>query len=78
MAFVGVAWHGSEDEFQGFVDEHGLTFPQISDDAGAVFDRFEVPIQPAWAVVTPDGEVSTLLGALDEERLDDVLSDATS
>ena len=24
--FVGVAWTGSDDSFQAFIDEHGLTF----------------------------------------------------
>ena len=25
--FVGVAWTGSDESFQDFIDEHGLTFP---------------------------------------------------
>ena len=32
--FIGVAWTGNDSDFQGFIDEHGLTFPQISDDPG--------------------------------------------
>jgi peroxiredoxin len=74
--FVGVAWQGNDDEFQRFVDEHGLTFPQISDDAAEIYDRFEVPAQPALVVIGPDGEGSTLFGAVDEVILDDVLTDA--
>ena len=27
---MGVAWTGSDEDFQGFIDEHGLTFPQIT------------------------------------------------
>ena len=54
---VGVAWSGSEGEFQEFVDRHGLTFPQISDPSGEVFSRFGVAYQPAFAIVTADGEV---------------------
>ena len=73
--FVGVAWHGSDDEFQGFIDEYGLTFPQLSDDAGDIYKRSD-PRQPALAVVDTDGEVITLFGAVDDVILDDTLSDA--
>ncbi len=73
-----MAWFGDEASFQGFVDEHGLTFPQISDDPGDVFTRFEVPGQPALVVVDTDGQVQQLLGAVDEALLDEILGDVTS
>jgi peroxiredoxin len=73
---VGVAWTGSDDEFQTFIDRHGLTFTQLSDDAGAVYDRFEIPLQPAVVVVRPDGQVETLFGAVDEALLDQLVGDA--
>jgi peroxiredoxin len=73
VAFVGVAWSGSDDSFQGFIDKHDLTFPQISDDPGDVFERFDVAGQPAAAVVGRDGEVQLLLGAVDPELLDNVI-----
>jgi len=75
---VGVAWVGDDASFQDFVDEHGLTFPQISDDPGDVFLRFEVPSQPAMAIVDADGSVELLQGAVDEATLDEILTDATS
>lgn len=75
MEFVGVAWHGSDAEFAGFIDKHQLTFPQLSDDAGEVYARFEIPAQPALAVVDRDGTVTTRFGAVDEGTLDDLLSD---
>jgi peroxiredoxin len=74
VAFVGVAWSGSDDSFQGFIDKHDLTFPQISDDPGDVFERFDVAGQPAAAVVGRDGEVQLLLGAVEAEVLDDVIN----
>ena len=43
-----------------------------------MFARFEVPGQPALVVVDTDGEVQQLLGAVDEELLDDILGDVTS
>lgn len=74
--FVGVAWTGSEDEFQGFIDRYSLSFPQISDDPGDVFARFGIAAQPAMAIVLPDGEVQTIMGAADDDLLDSILADA--
>ena len=73
-SFVGVAWTGSDEDFQGFVDEHGLTFPQISDDPGEVFDRFGVSYQPALVIVRADGSTELLAGEVDETVLDEILS----
>jgi peroxiredoxin len=76
VVFVGVAWTGDDGDFQDFIDRHGLTFPQISDDPGLVFQRFEVPGQPAFAIVAADGRVGTQLGSIDEASLDQILTDA--
>jgi hypothetical protein len=50
-----------------------LSFPQISDDPGDVFAHFSVPGQPALVVVGADGTSQTMLGAVDEATLDEVL-----
>ncbi len=76
MQFVGVAWEGDDASFQAFVDKHSLTFPQISDDAGDVFARFDVPYQPAMAIVDAAGEVTASLGAVDDSTLDAALATA--
>ena len=76
--FIGVAWAGSDDDFQDFIDEHDLTFPQISDDPGAVFDRFGVPAQPALVLSAADGTVERLLGAVDDTALDNLLTALTT
>lgn len=55
-----------------------MTFPQLSDDPGEVFARFEVPYQPAMVFVAPDGSVDQLLGAVDGDTIDDKLSDLVS
>lgn len=78
VQFVGVAWSGNDDEFQGFIDDHGLTFPQVSDSAGDVYARFGIPAQPAFVLVDAAGEVETLFGAVDEALLDDIISGAAS
>jgi hypothetical protein len=41
-----------------------------------VFARFEVPTQPALAIIRPDGEVQTLFGAADDALLDSLIADA--
>lgn len=76
MQFVGVAWAGDDDSFQGFIDKHGLTFPQVSDDVGDIYDRFEIPAQPAFVLIEPDGTVQQLFGAVDGDLLDGLISDA--
>ena len=74
--FVGVAWTGSEESYQGFVDEHGLTFPQINDSSGEVFSRFDVAFQPALVIVKTDGRTETVAGAVDESLLDQIIAES--
>jgi peroxiredoxin len=71
-----VAWTGDDDAFQGFIDKHGLTFPQISDDPGEVFDRFDVAFQPAFAIVKTDGSIESVAGVVDDSLLDQIISEA--
>ena len=71
-----MAWTGSEESFQEFIDKYGLTFPQISDDPGEVFNRFGIAYQPAMAIVRADGSVETVAGAVDGELLDQIISEA--
>jgi peroxiredoxin len=74
--FVGVAWTGSDESFQGFIDQHGLTFPQLSDDPGDIYARFGIAFQPALVIVKPDGTSETLAGAVDETLLDQIISES--
>ena len=71
-----MAWTGSDGDFQAFIDEYGLSFPQISDDPGVVFDRFGIVSQPGWAIVRADGEVETILGAVDGALLEQIVAEA--
>ena len=41
-----------------------------------MFTRFGVASQPAFAIIRPDGEVQTLLGAADGVFLDSLIEDA--
>jgi peroxiredoxin len=73
-----VAWTGSDADFQGFVDKHGITFPTISDDAGDIFQRFGVPSQPALVVINTAGETEQLFGAVEPELLRSILDNVTA
>jgi hypothetical protein len=54
---------------QAFVDRHALAFPQVADDAGAVFARFGVPYQPAWVFIDRSGAVEKVQGAMGDDEL---------
>jgi hypothetical protein len=51
--------------------KHGL-----SDDVGAIYERFSIPVQPAVVVVRLDGHVGTLFGAVGGGELDRLVNDA--
>ena len=72
-----MAWSGSETEFQGFIDEHGLTFPTIADDEAVIYERFGIPVQPALVVIDTAGGLDTIHGSVDEALLDEVFTAAT-
>ena len=73
-----MAWYGDDTSFQGFVDKYSLTFPQISDDPGVVFARFNVPQQPAMAIIDRTGAVTVSLGAVEQDALDAALTKAVN
>lgn len=74
MQVTGVAWNGSGGDMQDFVNENGLTFTNINDDAGEIFARFGVPYQPAWVFITKDGTVTTKIGVLSDLELEEELN----
>ena len=71
-----MAWTGDEQSYQAFIDKHGLTFPQINDDPGEVFERFGVAFQPALVIVQPNGSTETVAGAVDSTLLDQIISES--
>ncbi len=71
-----MAWNGRDSDYEEFVDRHGLTFPQLADTAGEVYDRFGIPFQPALAIVPIDGDVELLLGSAGSPMLDMIISQA--
>lgn len=69
VTFLGVAWNGSRQSMQGFVDRHGLTFPSLIDLEGEIFGRYGVPFQPAWVFIDARGTATRVQGSLDAESL---------
>lgn len=58
----------------GFVERHGLSFPNIDDGPGQVYERFGVAGQPAWVFIDAEGTVTRRLGALDQASLEAALA----
>ena len=59
---------------QDFVNENGLSFTNINDGPGEIFARFNGPYQPAWVFIAKDGTVTTRIGVLSDEELDQELT----
>jgi hypothetical protein len=72
---IGVAWTGDEGSFQDFIDRHGVTFPNINDEPGNIFNRFGISYQPALVIVGTDGSTETVAGAVDEDLLRQIISE---
>ena len=47
----------------------------MSDDAGEVYDRFEIPAQPAFVIIDTNGTEQQLFGAVDGDVLDGLIAD---
>jgi hypothetical protein len=73
-----VAWADDEMSFRGLVDRHQLTFPQLADRDGTLYEHSAIPAQPAFVVINPDGDATIILGGLDEAELEAALADATT
>lgn len=70
VQFVGVPGLGQVPDMQRFVADTGLGgFPHVVDENGALWERFGVPAQPAFAFVARDGTVEVSIGKLPAEEL---------
>jgi hypothetical protein len=75
LAIVGMAGLDQPPAMQAFVDEFGLTFPQVVDEDGSSWPRFSIALQGAWYFLNRDGRGQAvpydltgdeLAGALDQ------------
>jgi thiol-disulfide isomerase/thioredoxin len=70
--FVGVAARAEAPAMQAFVDKYQLGgFTQLADTDGAVWSKFGVTQQPAWAFIGANGHIDVVKGSLTESELTD-------
>ncbi|MGB0435679.1 MAG: protein disulfide oxidoreductase [Mycobacterium sp.] len=55
VTFVGVAARSDVAAMQGFVAKYNLDFTNLNDADGSIWQTFNVPWQPAFLFVKPDG-----------------------
>ncbi len=58
VTFVGVAARSDAAAMQSFVAKYNLNFTNLDDADGSIWARFNVPWQPAYLFVKPDGTSS--------------------
>ncbi|WP_165988186.1 redoxin domain-containing protein [Streptomyces sp. YIM 98790] len=76
VTFVGVAGHGDESQDETFVNTFGLDgFTHARDLDGSLWAGFGVASQPAFAFVSKGGSVEVVPGSLNEQELDNRLSE---
>jgi thiol-disulfide isomerase/thioredoxin len=74
VTFVGVAGRGDVGQMQAFVSRYNLNFTNLNDADGSIWARFNVPWQPAYVFLRPDGTstfVNNPTSAMPEQELSD-------
>lgn len=70
VTFVGVAARDGVEAMRTFVERHGLDgFEHLADEEGALWERFGVAAQPAYAFVSADGTLRVVTSSLGAEDL---------
>lgn len=78
VTVVGVASASEPPAMREFVDKYGLaSVVTLADTAGAVWAKFGVTKQPAFAFLTPDGHVDLAKGPMSADELDRRLAGLT-
>ncbi len=74
VTFVGVAARSDVGQMQGFVSKYNLNFTNLNDADGSIWARFNVPWQPAYVFLRPDGSstfVNNPTSAMSAQELSD-------
>ena len=74
VTFVGVAARSDVAAQQDFVNKYNLNFTNLNDADGSIWARFNVPWQPAFVFLRPDGEstfVNNPTSAMSAQELSD-------
>ena len=70
VTFVGVGARDQLGALQDFVSKYGVDgFTELNDADAVVWTRFGVTRQPAYAFISPDGQVEVVKGSLPEAEL---------
>ncbi|SFP39978.1 Thiol-disulfide isomerase or thioredoxin [Amycolatopsis arida] len=76
VSFVGIAAQDEVPAMRDFVGRHGVgDFPHVADEEGAIWQRFGVTYQPAYAFVRPDGTVDVVKQQLSARELTERVND---
>ncbi|WP_199203294.1 protein disulfide oxidoreductase [Mycobacterium sp. shizuoka-1] len=81
VTFVGVAARSDVAQMQAFVSKYNLNFTTLNDADGSIWARFNVPWQPAYVFLRPDGSstfVNNPTSAMSEQELSDRVHALTS
>ena len=81
VTFVGVAARDDVGAMQNFVSKYHLNFTNLNDADGSIWARFNVPWQPAYLFVKPDGTssfVNNPTSAMPQQELSDRVAALTA
>ncbi len=74
VTFVGVAARSDVGQMENFVSKYNLNFANLNDADGSIWARFNVPWQPAYVFLRPDGTstfVNNPTSAMSQQELSD-------
>jgi thiol-disulfide isomerase/thioredoxin len=81
VTFVGVAARSDVSAMQSFVSKYNLNFTNLNDADGSIWARFNVPWQPAYVFLRPDGSssfVNNPTSAMSQQELSDRVTALTA
>jgi thiol-disulfide isomerase/thioredoxin len=81
VTFVGVSTRADVAAMQGFVSKYNLNFTNLNDADGSIWAKFNVPWQPAYVFLSPNGSstfVNNPTSAMSQQELSDRVRALTS
>lgn len=81
VTFVGVAARSDVAQMQSFVSKYNLNFTNLNDADGSIWAKYNVPWQPAYVFLRPDGTstfVNNPTSAMSQQELSDRVRALTS
>lgn len=81
VTFVGISTRADVQSMQNFVNRYGLNFTNINDADGSIWAMFNVPWQPAYVFLSPNGSstfVNNPISAMSQQELSDRVAALTS